>query len=214
MNSKKEAFKLIIENIQMFDEACQLIDKEISKQIFEKIEDVIRMNSQYSGRFNFINNKDFKFYPEKWLNSTQNKEDPQNSYAHYYFGFLSAESNNNVGTCLSITPLFSHKQDSMVFGFYSYIKCSAKDWKNFIKEMNEEYPQLNQLGFKWNPKEGSFYIIIPPLDKQKIIESYPDFDDAFEPIENALDILIEAKPIFDEIIEKAKTRFGVLNTNE
>ncbi|MBN6711023.1 hypothetical protein JFL47_10945 [Haemophilus haemoglobinophilus] len=208
MNSKKEAFKLIIENIQMFDEASQLINEEISEQIFDKIEDVIR-NSQYLGRFDFFETSDFNFYPEKWLSSTQNKENPNNSYAHYYFGFLSNESKNDVGSYWCITPLFSHKQESMVFGFYSYIKCSTRDWKNFIKEMNEEYPQLNELGFKWNPNEGSFYIIIPPLDKQKIIESYPDFDDAFEPIKNALNILIEAEPIFDEIVEKAKAKFGV-----
>lgn len=211
MSKKKEAFKLIIENIQMFDDASNLLDDEFDGEIFEAIDSVIKnFESKWENPRYFTQDRYSIFYPPEWIAPNQNKS--ENFYAHYYIDFGYKESEKERINYWDITALFSDVE-GIVLGFYSYgrqfLKCGTKDWKVFMSEQYKLYPKLQQLGFKHNVKGGSFYLPINPLNDQLIIKNYPDsLRDAMEPIREALNTLKEAHPIFDEIVEAAKNKFG------
>ncbi len=212
--SKQAAFKLIIENIQMFDEASHLINDEFDSELFNAVDNVIKefkFDFECKGKFDFVKERESRFYPSYWLANSSDDTDANDCYAHYYFGFESEET-GKVIHYWGITSLFSNAE-RMVLGFYSwkkqFSKCGNKDWKEFLIEQNKKYPKLEKLGFKFNTKEHDFYLPIKPLDPKQVIENYPDsLEDAMEPIREALHTLKEAHPIFDEIVEAAKNKFG------
>ena len=101
----------------------------------------------------------------------------------------------------------------MTFNFVlwknGFNKASTKDWKEFVAKINQDYPQIEQLGFKFNP-EGNWYLPIASLDKQAVIENYErdTLDDALTPITDALNTLKQAHPYFDQIVQAAIAKFG------
>ncbi|EJP29270.1 hypothetical protein HMPREF1128_1384 [Haemophilus sputorum HK 2154] len=216
--SKKAAFRIIIENIQIFDEASLLIRDEFNALLFNKIDEVIQDEfPEFKGRFDFFQHGDVLFYPIKWLANNNNDADYKNCFAHYYFGFECDEGIIEKGTYWWITPLFSHKNERMVLGFYSYKKqftqCSEKEWKNFISEQYKKYEtKLISFGFKLNAKEGDIYFPIDEkLEPKQVIECYPDnLVDAMQPIRNALNRFKRAHSIFEQIVEAAKERFIII----
>ena len=212
--SKQAAFKLIIENIQMFDEASKLINDDFESELFNAVDNVIKefeFDFECKGKFNSAENRFSTFYPSYWLANSSDDTDANNCYAHYYFGFESEETGKEIHYW-GITSLFS-KVEGMVLGFYSwkkqFPKCGNKDWKEFMIEQNKKYPELGKLGFKFNTKGYDFYLPIKSLDPKLVIENYPDsLEDAMDPIRDALKTLKEAHPIFNEIVEAAKKKFG------
>ncbi|MDP0328674.1 hypothetical protein Q7Z90_07610 [Glaesserella parasuis] len=212
--SKQAAFKLIIENIQMFDEASHLINDDFDSELFNAVDNVIKefeFDFECKGKFDFVKERESRFYPSHWLANSSDGTDANDCYAHYYFGFESEETGKAIHYW-GITSLFSNAE-RMVLGFYSwkkqFSKCGNKDWKEFMIEQNKKYTKLEKLGFKFNTKEHDFYLPIKPLDPKKVIENYPDsLEDAMEPIRDALKTLKEAHPIFNEIVEAAKKKFS------
>ena len=211
--SKQAAFKLIIENIQMFDEASKLISEEFDSELFNAVDNVIKefeFDFECKGKFNSAENGFSIFYPSNWLANSEDDTDANNCYAHYYFNSESAEASIEIHYW-AITSLFS-KTDRMILGFYSWRKqfsqCGKKGWKEFLIQQNKQYLKLQELGFEFNTTYG-FYLPIKPLDPKLVIENYPDsLEDAMEPIRDALKTLKEAHPIFNEIVEAAKKKFG------
>ncbi|WP_151830615.1 hypothetical protein [Acinetobacter junii] len=74
-----------------------------------------------------------------------------------------------------LSIFFKNDLDRMTFNFVlwknGFNKASTKDWKEFVAKINQDYPQIEQLGFKFNP-EGNWYLPIASLDKQAVIENY------------------------------------------
>ena len=216
--SKKDAFRLIIENIQVFDEASSLIEDEFDELLLNTIDTVIQDEfPEFKGRFDFSQNGYVAFYPIQWLANNNNDTDPSNCLAHYYLGFESHEGVIEKGTYWRITPLFSHKQERMVLGFYSWKKqfnqSSEREWKKFIIEQYQKYEtELISFGFKLNAKGGDIYLPVDEkLDPKQLIECYPDnLVDAMQPIRNALNRFKRAHSIFEQIVEAAKERFIII----
>lgn len=75
--------------------------------------------------------------------------------------------------------------------------------------MNQQYPQLEQAGFKFNI-DGSWYLPIKSLDQKEVAENYVSdtLEDALTPITEALEIVQKAHPIFKKIVQEAIDRFG------
>lgn len=205
--SKKEAFKLIVENIEMLDDACQLVANTFDEELFLAIYNVIKENisQHYDSESIFSiddNNIDIRFYPTSWNN--QHNKSKSNSIGYFYFNFSSDEFNES-GSYFRISPLFSNTKESIGLVFHVNM-LTKKDKKTLITQ--DIHNELAKLGFKFNKAYYSFYLPIKPLNPQLVIENYPDtLEDAMDPIREALETLKKAHPIFDKIVEDAKKYF-------
>ena len=67
------------------------------------------------------------------------------------------------------------------------------------------------MGFKYNAKEGSWYLVIDGIDPTVFIENYESetLEDALSPFETALDILKQAHSYFDAIVKAAIEKFNI-----
>ncbi|SDY03432.1 hypothetical protein [Acinetobacter kyonggiensis] len=107
----------------------------------------------------------------------------------------------------------------MIFNFAlwknGFNKTLAKEWKVFAIQMNNDHPQIEELGFKFNP-EGNWYLPIRSLDSKLVIESYESdtLEDALTPITEALDKVKQAHPYFDQIVQAAIVKFGRIENEE
>lgn len=130
---------------------------------------------------------------------------------------MGCESQETGGDCTEwwLTTFLKNDVDYMVFNFYpwrdNYLKCTAKDWKMFTTEKNQIHPEIEQLGFKYNAKEGSWYLVIDGIDPTVFIENYESetLEDALSPFETALDILKQAHSYFDAIVKAAIEKFNI-----
>lgn len=221
--SNQEACKLILENIEMFDEATKLLEEELSKNFFKAINETIRnkvmsFDGNWQGEYEFYDNTTIQFAPVSWTQLASDEFDHKKYFARYGLGGEYFENGSSQkGTHYWITGFFPNAmKERMVFTFYpwysSYQKCSKKDWKSFAEEKHQAFSsEIQSLGFEFNRKEGSWYLPINSLDKKIIAENYVDDnldEEAFKEILEALDKLEKAHKYFDQIVQEAIQRFG------
>ena len=74
-------------------------------------------------------------------------------------------------------------------GLEAIEKVNNKKWREFSSEQNQLKPQIEQLGFKYNAVNGSWYLLVDGIESKVFIESYEndDVEDALTPIREALD---------------------------
>lgn len=208
MNSQTEiqTAKLILENIQMFDDASSFVNEELSPKLFKKIDDTIQAiikqeQNDWDGEFDFFENKLY-FFPNKW----KINNDPKNLLAEYYLC-----STNNINHWW-VTNLFSQKSERMAFFFKLYYgkpeftfpsKTRTREFRNFI---SKRMTKIQEFGFEFHSEELTFYLAIPPLDVQQVIEGYENdtLADAMDPIRETLRKLLDAHQYFEQIVEEAK----------
>ena len=217
MMNNIQAVKLIIENIQYLEQAKKLLESEITENLCSAIDSKIRnfiegLENQWNGVFNFYEDQ-IQFAPESWRAKEGDDFKHQHFYARYFLGCESDEIGGEA-TEWWLSTFLKNDVDSMVFNFYpwreNFLKCSAKDWKNFANEKNQAYPQIEQKGFKYNAKEGSWYLIIEGIDPVTFIENYEsdNLEDALAPIEVALSKLKQVHHYLDEIVKAAIRKFN------
>ncbi|HDR0612611.1 hypothetical protein [Pasteurella multocida] len=213
--SKQQAVKLVLENINMLDEAYAFIEEELEPTIFGVIDEVVKNFVEQEldstkGVFNFHENE-INFTIPLW-ETEKNEQSPswKNSLARY---ILISEKvlKENEENQFWLTTLFSNQKDRMAFVFYpcwgnEKIKQTKNKWKTFLKNQNEAFPQLQALGFKFYPDDLCWYLPIKPLDVQQVIACYEEdnLEDAMGPIQDALNTLLEGHQYFLKIIENAK----------
>lgn len=213
-----KAVKLIIENIQYLEQAKKLLEGEITENLHNAVDTKIRdyiegFDNQWSGIFNFYEDNNIQFAPESWRAKEGNDFKHQHFYARYFLGCESDEVGGE-GTAWWLSTFLKNDVDHMVFNFYpwreNYLKCTVKDWRTFANEKNLVYKDIEQNGFKYNAKEGSWYLIIEGIDPKAFLENYEsdDLDDALEPIKVALEKIKIVHPYFDEIVKAAKEKFN------
>lgn len=221
----KQAAKLIIENIQLLEQANNLILGELGKYFFGAVDQVIKVNAieideTIIGLYDLYNNQIW-FISEKWKKEMfdfENKKTWNDMYAWYE---LDTENDENGLSNFYISHFFNNELNRIVFRFSlsrnSFNKISAKYWKAFISQMNQTYPQIEKLGFKFNDEaDGNWYIPIVSLDQKSVAENYVNeiLEDALTPITDALDILKQAHPYFDKIVQTAIAKFGRIEEDE
>lgn len=217
--SHKQAGKLIIENIQMLDEAIRLLSSNLSQLIFEEIEKVLQDKlSMFSGEWNqgneLFSNGFCSFSPNKWKQIDTEQFRHKDYFARYSLTWESIHSEQETNQYL-LTAFFKNSYDVMVFKFFPWFGCYANCtnglWKKFAIVQNEKYPEIESLGFKYSAKEGEWYLPIASLNQQLVADCYVEDNlaDAMGPITEALDKLYQAHPYFDKIVEAAKAQFGV-----
>lgn len=208
---------LIIQNIQLLEQSRELLENTVEKKFFDTIDQIIKHNTQLSekdfiGIYNFYEDQTW-FLPNEWSLESfdiENSKTHNNVYAYYE---LIHEGNSDTNYW-RLSNFFSNEHDKAVFNFTfwknSFSNYSKTSFKEFCSEQNNKYPQLEGLGFHFNLDNQNWYLPIPPLNQEYVIENYKNntLEDALDPIKNALDILIQAHPIFNEIIKSAKIKFS------
>lgn len=217
MMSNQAAVKLIIENIQLLEQATTLIDGELSEAIFGSIDELIKesvesFNGEWEGIFNFYQ-ESIHFAPKQWQANQADEFKYQNYYARYWLAQETDETNES-GNYWWLSNLFKNDKDKMIFRFYpwyaSFAKLGAKAWKEFARECNQNIPEIEQAGFKFNAKEGGWYLSISSLDPNLVINNYENHNlrDALGPIVEALEKLKQVHPYFDKIVQQAIEKFS------
>lgn len=215
--SNVNAAKLIIENIQLLEQARNLLESELSEKFLNAVDTVIKQSvdnfdEDIIAEYNFYEDETW-FLPVKWQKAPFKPDDSKTWKYVCAFYELAKEGGNDDMNHWWLSIFFKNDLDRMTFNFVlwknGFNKASTKDWKEFVAKINQDYPQIEQLGFKFNP-EGNWYLPIASLDKQAVIENYErdTIEDALTPISDALDILKQAHPHFDKIVQAAIARFG------
>lgn len=207
--SKTQAVKLILENLSMIEEVSTFLDKELTPSLFNAIDSTIKDElGNWVGIFDFWENRTV-FCPENFLTGELDKNlNYRNSIASYYFYQVDDTNYYWLSNLLNING------NLMKFAFLGHwgnenFNFTSGKWKKFCQQENEKYPEIQQAGFKFNEKEGEWYLPIQPLDIQKVIECYEsDLEEAMEPIRDACRILLKTHRYFEEIMEDAKSYKG------
>ena len=213
----KQAAKLIIENIQLLEQAKNLLENEVHKNIFDVIDKVIKQSVEDFDD-DMIASCDFH-EDQTWFLSTKWKQEPfsfgdtktwKNLYAFYE---LTNEGCNERSNDWWLTNFFPNDLDRVIFNFAlwknGFNKTLAKEWKVFAIQMNNDHPQIEELGFKFNP-EGNWYLPIQSLDQKLVVENYENdtLEDTLNPITEALEVVKHAHPYFDKIVQAAIEKFN------
>lgn len=215
--SKQQAVKLVLENINMLEDAYAFIEEELEPTIFGVIDEVVKNFAEQEldstkGVFNSYEDE-INFTIPLWeTEKDEHAPSWKNSLAFYYLASEKALLKQDV-TYFEITKLFVNNKDRVAFVFYpcwgnEKIKQTKNKWKTFLRNQNEAFPQLQALGFKFYPDDLCWYLPIKPLDVQQVIACYEEdnLEDAMGPIQDALKTLLEGHQYFLKIIENAKNK--------
>ena len=216
--SHKQAGKLIIENIQMLEEAIRLLGVDLSQEIFDVIDNLVKekidtFTEDWDGTYALFE-EGIDFAPVTWKAVSTGQYKFEDYFAQYELTYNSIGVDSNSAEYW-LTCFFSNTFEEMVFKFKpnreNFTKCIKASWKNFAVSQNEKYPEIESLGFKYSAKEGEWYLPIDSLNQQWVADCYVEDNlaDAMSPITEALDKLYQAHPYFDKIVEAAKAEFGV-----
>ena len=211
--SNVNAAKLIIENIQLLEQSKKLLEDEISVELFEAVDEVIKnyMDAEWDGYYKF--SEDYlAFAPSQWKVKDSNKFH-QNYFARYTLNCENEETNGGYNHWW-LSSFLKNDVDRIIFNFYpwqpNFAKCTTKDWKAFANEQNQLNPQIEQSGFKYNATSGGWYLAVNGIEPEIFIESYENGNlvDALTPISEALETIQKTNPYFDKIVQAAIAKFG------
>lgn len=213
----KQAAKLIIENIQLLEQAKIILEGELSQTFFNTVDKLIEQSvesfdDEMIASCNFYEDSTWFLYTQ-WKQELFSFDDSKTWKNLYAFYELTHEGCNERSNDWWLTNFFPNDLDRVIFNFAlwknGFNKTLAKEWKVFAIQMNNDHPQIEELGFKFNP-EGNWYLPIQSLDQKLVVENYENdtLEDALTPITDALDKLKQAHPYFDGIVKAAIEKFN------
>ncbi|OOF53073.1 hypothetical protein, partial [Rodentibacter trehalosifermentans] len=207
----------------LFDEATKFLEEELSDRFFKELDRHVKVffeqQKDWDGLYDF-GEQYLNFAPSKWKYQECKEFDYTKYLARYvlYSENMTNDKDTTHTTYYWITCFFKNSEnDRMVFSFYNWrpnFKNSHKtEWKKFLAEQINKYPEISNAGFKYISKEAGWYLPIEPLDQNEVIKAFEDddFEEAFQPITNALETIIETHKYFDNIVEAAIKHFGKAN---
>lgn len=212
------ATKLIIENIHLLEQAKSLLEGEITEKLLTALDEFMKKEVEgygdnWNGIFQFNGSSNLSFAPSEWGAKSVEEFKPQNYYGRYHF-YCESNQTNEDGNGWWFTTFLQNDIEKLIISLYpwysAYSDCSVKKWKAFAQEKNSLHPELELHGFKYNPRDGSWYLLIDGIEPSVMIDAYnrDDFSTAFEPIANALETVKKVHPTFDLIVKEAIKKFN------
>jgi hypothetical protein len=211
MSDNKEAGKLILADLAMFDQAVLLFKKEVAPEIHDKFAEAVK---EWADRKEWLCNIDWDWSnteknsiwvaPKGW--STMGATD-NDVTADLCFNFCWPIE---VGSqSFPLADLCGVGSTSMGFWFgvdnSNFPGVKKPVWKSVLESLYAEYAErLKPFGVDPG-SENDFYRILN-LIPSELAAAYEedDYGKAFAPLLTVLDALEEAWPIFDEMITKAR----------
>ncbi|OTG98219.1 hypothetical protein B9T24_02375 [Acinetobacter sp. ANC 4654] len=222
--SNVQAAKLIIENIQLLEQAKIILEGEIAEKLLTSVDEVVKRYLEgfegWGGNFNFYEKNDLKFAPENWQAKQETEFKHQNFYARYCLNCESSEIGGDYHEWW-VSTFLKNDIDRIIFSIYPWYenykeKVNKKKWNEFANEKNQLQPEIEQCGFKFNASNGSWYIVVDGIEPKTFIENYESdtLEDALIPITDALGKLEKAHPYFDKIVQAAIEKFGRIESED
>ena len=216
--SNKQAGKLIIENIQMLEEAIALLEGELSEDFFAEVDKFVKhkieeFEGEWRGEYAFLT-ESLSFAPENWQLQQMDTFKAKNTWAVYQL-WNQPVSEDSSAELNWLCIFFSNPNQYAIFRFElkpaNFVNRTQKALKAFTSNQNEIYPEIERLGFKFLPKESAWMLPIASLDQKQVAECYVEDNlaDALTPIIDALDKLQQAHPYFEKIVAAAKDELGI-----
>lgn len=204
MSDTREAGKMILENLGMFNEAVRLYEECIQPEIFSNIEQLVKRRAEAYGWecADDWENTGIWVAPVEWNASENNKEAP--SKAHFSFWWEEKDVTNSY----ELADICGVGQTTM--GFWFEITPSTFGgktlWNAFAKTISAEMAQkIAEFGFR--DKEKGTYFLPVKLQHMELASAWinEDYAECLKPINDALETLKAAQGVFDDLLTKALT---------
>ena len=199
MPFKDEICKIVIENIELLEEAPKVIDT-VEEKIFKAINERFKLffmgkeGWKNDGEYDYLGEEGIIFSAEDW------PVNEDKSYPVYYLFGESEELDSwhpltvLLGKVPEVTYAIYFNADHKDFGM------NARKWKTFLVEKYQQEPTLQELGVIYD-NDGCLGIPVV-LNMQAVADEYPDFDECLKPVDTAIKILMQAHPYIDKIVQE------------
>ncbi|MDO8775426.1 MAG: hypothetical protein Q7K57_43305 [Burkholderiaceae bacterium] len=197
MNERKEVGRMILADLQLFNQAVVIFGEECEPEIWDHFSMAIQEWTHENG-WSCVLNKDITgnwFSPPEWSHKGDKGCNDANlgfvidldASPSYFVADLCGIGSAPVGLWFWVTE--------KALGFEN-----KKAWKKSLQMVAEKYAtRLKPLGFVYD--ELGFYLPLS-LDPRKLADAWVDnsYEELFEPLVAALDKLKASTPIFNEML--------------
>lgn len=205
--SDKEAGKLIIQNIDLIENAYALLDTDISKEVFGVINMKIKSwanDKQFVGEYNFLGDEENEtyFYKSEWKMRGGEPKDK------WICRFSCDCTDPDKSESLYLTHLcgFGGQRMGFVweFNYNHFSNMKKKDLRALLISYKKRLPDK----FYFNTTDNH-YITEFMVKATDLAEAYAEdnIEDCLTSVDDALSTIKEAIPIFDDIVAQAKKEF-------
>ena len=197
----RKAGELILNYLSMFNEAAILMEEQISVKIFEILQESIEKwneETNWKNHFGWFDKEpNLWISPNNWYKFI---EDENIQIAKFDFAY------ENETSSFDVADLCNCGQSRLGFFFAKGNAIKNKSWKKYSISEQSSLEKLENLGFKKHQSTEFPWFIPVTLDNTKLAAAYEkdDFDEAMQPLHEALASLLKAKEIFDPIVEEMK----------
>jgi len=211
MSDKKEAGRIILKNLAMFNEAAVFFEYEIQSEIQDEFTKIISKWIEQNNQWE-IANEENEFIWEitdssSWLSFTPSKWNYETAW--FYFGWLD-KVESPINYALTDLCGISSTRMGFCFNINQVAFGGVKKWNSSLGQHSNEYiEKLKEFGFIFEKGLGSINTFKLPVkfDLEKLVVAWEtdDYEEAFKPLIEALDNLKKSWTIFDELINKVKS---------
>jgi hypothetical protein len=202
MKYDKEVAAHVIKNIALIESSLKVmrdIEETLFKAIGKFIEKQVKDSDLKLGKdnlFNFFDEHEIYFSTEVW------EEGAKDQYATYHlYSHCDEEEPQHL------TQVLGESDGAKLNLFFTMgtadLGLRKSAFKNLLRNEFEKHEALHKLGFMLSD-EGEAIVLFFHLDKDKVAEEYPHFDECFDPLKQAFDTVFEGHPIFEKIVENIK----------
>lgn len=204
MSDNKEAGRLILADLKMFNAAAVLFEQEVYPPIMEALGEATQNWAEKRDWHveDGLDEGNLWLAPRAWCSKNQRDEDDANPY----FAWSRDSDDDNDIESYALADLCGVGTNISTIWFCYDI--SGKGWKKAARSIGEKYDErLKSLGFSaFDKDEISFYLPLR-LDASKLADAWmnDDYDELMEPLVTALENLERAVPIFDEFMQELRS---------
>ncbi|MBC7163158.1 MAG: hypothetical protein H5U26_13770 [Immundisolibacter sp.] len=212
MSEDKKAGQLILSQLKMFNEAAVLFEQVVEPAILKGIDvtvDSFAEKNDWDGEYELESDNDCWLAPKAWI--TNPGEEGPKFKAQFAIDYIDGDDDFWSALFCDVATQggragFLFKIDVGAFG----LRNTRSAWVKTIPQ--ELISKLTALGFQ-NRNKGNFFLPVT-LDNQMLANSFLEYgeftedDDIFAPLLSALEILKQAVPIFDQIMQYCSAACG------
>lgn len=202
MTDTREAGRIILENLGMFNEAVRLYEECIHPEIFKNIEQLVKSWADEQGWKHEADwdDENILVAPVEW-DTSENQD--MLLKARFSWWWEDRDASNSY----HLADICDLGQTAMGFWFeITHSIFGGKTlWNSFVKTIPTEMSQrIAEFGFRDKGK-GAYFLPVK-LHHQELPTAWvnEDYAACFKPIEDALATLKAAQGIFDELLAKAE----------
>lgn len=207
MSNNKEAGRMILGNLELFNQTVVLFKQELEPEILAKFAEAIQRWADKHGWTSVVDSEDIDdswIAPQSWCFKEENDDDDANPW----FLFAPEDADDFSSRLADLFGVGStivswwFCVDEKRLGFEG--REGKKAWKKSWQAVAEKYAEhLNPFGVIY---DGECFHLPLTLDPTKLADAWDNdnYDELFEPLIAALDTLEKAVPILDEMVNEMR----------